>query len=52
MVHLAAAAGAVVMLQMDAPPWIIVVAVLLLTWAMNLYNFMDGADGWRAAWRC
>ena len=21
------------------------VAVLLLTWAMNLYNFMDGADG-------
>lgn len=45
MVHIAAAAITVVILQMHAPPWIMVVAVLLLTWAMNLYNFMDGADG-------
>ncbi len=45
MVHLTAAAGAVIMLQMDASPWFVAVAVLLLTWAMNLYNFMDGSDG-------
>ncbi len=44
-VHLAAAAGAVVMLRIDAPPWTILFAALLLAWAMNLYNFMDGADG-------
>lgn len=45
MVHFAAATVAVVILQMHAPAWIMVLAVLLLTWAMNLYNFMDGADG-------
>jgi len=44
-VHLAAAAGAVVMLQVEAPVWLTAGLVLLLTWAMNLYNFMDGSDG-------
>ena len=43
--HLAAAAGALVALRIEASPWIMLVAVLVLTWAMNLYNFMDGADG-------
>ena len=44
-VHLAAAAGAVVALQVAAPAWLLVALVLLLGWAMNLYNFMDGSDG-------
>jgi UDP-N-acetylmuramyl pentapeptide phosphotransferase/UDP-N-acetylglucosamine-1-phosphate transferase len=44
-VHLAAAAAAVMVLQADAPAWRVAAWVLLLTWAMNLYNFMDGSDG-------
>jgi UDP-N-acetylmuramyl pentapeptide phosphotransferase/UDP-N-acetylglucosamine-1-phosphate transferase len=44
-VHLAAAAAAVILLPTGLAAWQTVVAVLLLTWAMNLYNFMDGADG-------
>lgn len=44
-VHLAAAAGAVAVLQADVPVWWSVGLVLLLAWAMNLYNFMDGSDG-------
>ena len=44
-VHVAAAAGAIVALHVAAPLWMLVVVTLLLTWAMNLYNFMDGADG-------
>jgi UDP-N-acetylmuramyl pentapeptide phosphotransferase/UDP-N-acetylglucosamine-1-phosphate transferase len=44
-VHLAAAAGAVVLLQVDAPPWLLAGLVLVLAWVMNLYNFMDGSDG-------
>ena len=44
-VHLAAAAGAVGLLRVDAPVWLMVALALLLTWAMNLYNFMDGSDG-------
>jgi len=44
-VHLAAAAGAIVVLPVDVPLWLAIVLVLLLTWAMNLYNFMDGSDG-------
>jgi UDP-N-acetylmuramyl pentapeptide phosphotransferase/UDP-N-acetylglucosamine-1-phosphate transferase len=44
-VHLAAAVGAVVVLSIDVPVWMMVGLVLLLAWAMNLYNFMDGSDG-------
>jgi UDP-N-acetylmuramyl pentapeptide phosphotransferase/UDP-N-acetylglucosamine-1-phosphate transferase len=44
-VHVAAAAGAIVVLHVDTAPWSMLVVVLLLAWAMNLYNFMDGADG-------
>jgi len=44
-VHVAAAAGAIVVLHVDTVPWVMLVMALLLTWAMNLYNFMDGADG-------
>lgn len=44
-VHLAAAAGALAVLQTGAAVWAMVIATLLLTWAMNLYNFMDGSDG-------
>ncbi len=44
-VHLAAAAGAIVVLPIDAPIRLMFVLALLLTWGMNLYNFMDGSDG-------
>ena len=44
-VHVAAAVGAVVALLPVVPLWMAVASVLLLTWAMNLYNFMDGSDG-------
>ena len=44
-VHLAAAAGATVLLLVDPPVWLAVLVLLLLTWVMNLYNFMDGSDG-------
>jgi len=39
--HLAAAAAAAELLLPAAPVWV----WLALAWAMNLYNFMDGADG-------
>jgi len=44
-VHVAASGAAVVALNVDVPLWITVGLILLLTWAMNLYNFMDGSDG-------
>ncbi|UCG97561.1 MAG: glycosyltransferase family 4 protein [Burkholderiales bacterium] len=44
-VHLAAAAGSIFVLQVAAPVWVMVALALLLTWAMNLFNFMDGSDG-------
>ncbi|MBK9243955.1 MAG: glycosyl transferase [Burkholderiales bacterium] len=44
-VHVAAAIGAVVALHIDVPLWMTIGLVLLLAWAMNLYNFMDGSDG-------
>ena len=43
--HLAAAAAAAELLLPAAPVWVWLVVVLALAWAMNLYNFMDGADG-------
>lgn len=39
--------GAYVLLQMESslPIWQFAVLVLLIAWATNAYNFMDGADG-------
>jgi UDP-N-acetylmuramyl pentapeptide phosphotransferase/UDP-N-acetylglucosamine-1-phosphate transferase len=43
--HLVAAAGASLLLLDGSALWTIALATLLLTWMMNLYNFMDGSDG-------
>jgi phospho-N-acetylmuramoyl-pentapeptide-transferase len=43
--HLAVAAVAAELLMPAAPAWQWLLLALALTWAMNLYNFMDGADG-------
>jgi phospho-N-acetylmuramoyl-pentapeptide-transferase len=43
--HLLAAGTAAVLLVPAAPAWQWLALTLVLTWAMNLYNFMDGADG-------
>lgn len=45
-VHVAAAATWV---WLSAPPLNAVVAVLVIVWMANLYNFMDGSDGLAAA---
>lgn len=44
-VHLLAAAAALYVLPLAAAPWVLLLTGLALAWAMNLYNFMDGADG-------
>jgi phospho-N-acetylmuramoyl-pentapeptide-transferase len=43
--HLLASLAAAEMLMPAAPWWQWLLLALALTWAMNLYNFMDGADG-------
>jgi UDP-N-acetylmuramyl pentapeptide phosphotransferase/UDP-N-acetylglucosamine-1-phosphate transferase len=43
--HLIAALAAAELLMPAAPLWQWLLLALALTWAMNLYNFMDGADG-------
>jgi UDP-N-acetylmuramyl pentapeptide phosphotransferase/UDP-N-acetylglucosamine-1-phosphate transferase len=43
--HLLAALAAAELLMPAAPMWQWLLLALMLTWAMNLYNFMDGADG-------
>ena len=43
--HLISASAISMLLLPAAPVWGWLLLVLALTWAMNLYNFMDGADG-------
>jgi UDP-N-acetylmuramyl pentapeptide phosphotransferase/UDP-N-acetylglucosamine-1-phosphate transferase len=43
--HLIAVVGLVVLFPADAPRWILVILAFLMIWLVNLYNFMDGADG-------
>jgi UDP-N-acetylmuramyl pentapeptide phosphotransferase/UDP-N-acetylglucosamine-1-phosphate transferase len=43
--HFTAAIGAAFVLGPVAPWWLVVLVVVVLVWSMNLYNFMDGADG-------
>ncbi|MGF6900984.1 MraY family glycosyltransferase [Paraburkholderia sp. GAS348] len=43
--HLTAVVGLVVLFPADAPWWILAVLAFLMIWLVNLYNFMDGADG-------
>jgi UDP-N-acetylmuramyl pentapeptide phosphotransferase/UDP-N-acetylglucosamine-1-phosphate transferase len=43
--HVAAAILVVFAIAPIAPWWLFVLLVIALVWSMNLYNFMDGADG-------
>ncbi|WP_336597371.1 glycosyltransferase family 4 protein [Paraburkholderia bengalensis] len=43
--HLLAVAAFVALFPADAPWWLLCVLVFLMIWLVNLYNFMDGADG-------
>jgi UDP-N-acetylmuramyl pentapeptide phosphotransferase/UDP-N-acetylglucosamine-1-phosphate transferase len=45
LVHLASAALAVTAVLPGQEWWLIAVAALATAWMINLYNFMDGADG-------
>ncbi|MBR7963270.1 glycosyltransferase family 4 protein [Burkholderia sp. AU19243] len=44
-VHVLGAAGAVWASSIELPLWAIVLVVVALVWIVNLYNFMDGANG-------
>ncbi len=48
-VHFAASWMVVWVLWPSAPVWLVPLAVLALVWFVNLYNFMDGIDGFAAA---
>ncbi|MDN7675966.1 glycosyltransferase family 4 protein [Burkholderia oklahomensis] len=43
--HLVAASGVAVAYAADISGWWMPLLVLALSWGVNLYNFMDGADG-------
>jgi UDP-N-acetylmuramyl pentapeptide phosphotransferase/UDP-N-acetylglucosamine-1-phosphate transferase len=43
--HVLAVAALVAMYPADISWWVLVVVAALLVWLVNLYNFMDGADG-------
>jgi len=43
--HLIAVVGLVALFPADAPWWVLVILGFLMIWLVNLYNFMDGADG-------
>lgn len=44
-VQLVAAAVASLTLVPAAPLWLLALIIVVIVWSMNLYNFMDGADG-------
>ncbi len=43
--HLIAVVGLVVLYPAPAPWWMLAALSFLMIWLVNLYNFMDGADG-------
>jgi UDP-N-acetylmuramyl pentapeptide phosphotransferase/UDP-N-acetylglucosamine-1-phosphate transferase len=43
--HVAAVAALVVLFPAAAPWWLLAALAFLMIWLVNLYNFMDGADG-------
>ncbi|MEM7080580.1 MAG: glycosyltransferase family 4 protein [Pseudomonadota bacterium] len=49
-VHIAASLGVLVALDVHAayPAWLFGVLLIALVWLINLYNFMDGIDGYAA----
>ncbi len=48
-VHFAAGWAVLSVLWPSAPLWLVPFALLALVWFVNLYNFMDGIDGFAAA---
>ena len=45
LVHIALATAAAVLIFGTKPWWILPIAVVLIVWSTNAYNFMDGSDG-------
>ncbi|MDR6207796.1 MraY family glycosyltransferase [Paraburkholderia graminis] len=43
--HVVAVAGLVALFAANAPWWVLAILAFLMLWLVNLYNFMDGADG-------
>lgn len=43
--HVAAVAGVVALYSAALPLWAVCAGAIALVWLVNLYNFMDGADG-------
>jgi UDP-N-acetylmuramyl pentapeptide phosphotransferase/UDP-N-acetylglucosamine-1-phosphate transferase len=43
--HVVGVAVLIVLYPADAPWWLLAFVAFLLVWLINLYNFMDGADG-------
>jgi UDP-N-acetylmuramyl pentapeptide phosphotransferase/UDP-N-acetylglucosamine-1-phosphate transferase len=43
--HMVAVVGLVALFPADAPWWFLAILAFLMLWLVNLYNFMDGADG-------
>ncbi len=43
--HLVAVIGLVALFPANVPWWVLVILAFLMIWLVNLYNFMDGADG-------
>nr|WP_205962489.1 glycosyltransferase family 4 protein [Paraburkholderia phosphatilytica] len=43
--HLVATVGFVALFPAPAPWWLLAILAFLMIWLVNLYNFMDGADG-------
>jgi Fuc2NAc and GlcNAc transferase len=44
--HLAAAVAAILALSPALSPWVMALYVLGIAWYVNLYNFLDGTDGY------
>jgi len=45
MIHVTSAALAAIAVLRGADWWVLTIAALAIAWMINLYNFMDGADG-------
>jgi UDP-N-acetylmuramyl pentapeptide phosphotransferase/UDP-N-acetylglucosamine-1-phosphate transferase len=52
LVHLAAAASAVLTLGGETAFWMQLIALVAITWMTNLFNFMDGSDGLAGGMAC
>ena len=44
-VHLGVATYVLLQVENGVPTWLLLALILLIAWATNAYNFMDGADG-------